>query len=218
MRNKPDVKNLRPNLRVMESTPHRKIKTRNKERTKTKILKAVGEIIEQAGIERVTIANVSRKAGVNKILLYRYFGNIGGLVKQYYLGRLTGPVAVSDTTETAKVPAQSELKPLAQTLLDMLDDLNSDHAINSLFKLEFQTRQDFLPLALAEQVAQALGKAKRKAGNQDAGALAALLCGALYFLTAIASHPYSLVGMDLQQEDSWRRIRQLVKDIAACLS
>jgi AcrR family transcriptional regulator len=56
---------------------------RNVELTKKRLIKASGEILATQGFTKFGINAVARKAGVNKALIYRYFGDMDGLVTAY---------------------------------------------------------------------------------------------------------------------------------------
>ena len=60
------------------------VKRRNKEKTMNQILLATGEIIAQQGIDSAGINAIAHKAGVNKVLIYRYFGGWNGLIEALY--------------------------------------------------------------------------------------------------------------------------------------
>lgn len=56
---------------------------RNRVETERKILDAVGCIVETDGFEKVGINAVAKKAGIAKMLIYRYFTSIDGLLAAY---------------------------------------------------------------------------------------------------------------------------------------
>lgn len=56
---------------------------RNVELTKKRLIKAAGEILATKGFTKFGINSVARQAGVNKTLIYRYFGDMDGLVSAY---------------------------------------------------------------------------------------------------------------------------------------
>lgn len=58
---------------------------KNKEHTKRRLLDAVGDIIKKNGIGGLGVNKVAKKAGVSKILIYRYFGDFEQLIKTYIL-------------------------------------------------------------------------------------------------------------------------------------
>ncbi|WP_236974163.1 TetR/AcrR family transcriptional regulator [Membranihabitans maritimus] len=60
---------------------------RNKERTKLKLINAVGEVIRTQGYTKLGVNNIAKTAGVSKKLIYRYFGSADDLVATYVRSR-----------------------------------------------------------------------------------------------------------------------------------
>ena len=56
---------------------------KDKEITKRNLINAVGEIINTSGFNKVKISKVAKSAGVDRKLIYRYFGNLNNLVEAY---------------------------------------------------------------------------------------------------------------------------------------
>jgi AcrR family transcriptional regulator len=56
---------------------------KNKEETKKRLINAVGEILKNEGYSALGVNNIARKSGVNKGLIYRYFGKLDYLVETY---------------------------------------------------------------------------------------------------------------------------------------
>jgi len=56
---------------------------KNKEETKKRLVNAVGEILKNEGYSALGVNNIARKSGVNKGLIYRYFGKLDYLVETY---------------------------------------------------------------------------------------------------------------------------------------
>jgi AcrR family transcriptional regulator len=56
---------------------------RNKERTKLKLIDAVGEIIQTQGYTKLGVNNIAATAGVSKKLIYRYFETTDKLIETY---------------------------------------------------------------------------------------------------------------------------------------
>lgn len=57
--------------------------TRNKERTKEKIITATATVFKEKGYTGLTIANITKEAGVNHTLVSKYFGSLDNLVEEY---------------------------------------------------------------------------------------------------------------------------------------
>lgn len=56
---------------------------KNKEATKETLLKAVEELVIEEGFEKLGVNAVASRAGVSKMLIYRYFDSLDGLIAAY---------------------------------------------------------------------------------------------------------------------------------------
>ncbi|MFP8892248.1 TetR/AcrR family transcriptional regulator [Chryseobacterium sp. EZn1] len=56
---------------------------RNKERSKKKFLDAVGKILRTKGYTALKVNSIAAAAGVDKKMIYSYFGGIDGLIDEY---------------------------------------------------------------------------------------------------------------------------------------
>jgi len=56
---------------------------RNSEKTRYKIMNALEELITREGFTSVGVNAVAREAGVDKVLIYRYFGSMEGLLRTF---------------------------------------------------------------------------------------------------------------------------------------
>ena len=59
------------------------LKIRDREETKKRILEAVGSILERKGFNNIGINNIAREAGIDKVLIYRYFGGLPELLHEF---------------------------------------------------------------------------------------------------------------------------------------
>lgn len=55
----------------------------NREQTRQKILLAVGELLAKDGFKKFGVNTLARQAGVDKVLIYRYFGGLPGLLRSF---------------------------------------------------------------------------------------------------------------------------------------
>ncbi len=56
---------------------------KSRQNTERKILKAVEEILLNKGFSTIGVNAIARAAGCDKVLIYRYFGNLEGLLKEF---------------------------------------------------------------------------------------------------------------------------------------
>ena len=62
---------------------------KNRQATEMALIKAVNDIIEESGFEGLGINAVAAKAKVSKMLIYRYFNSLDGLIAAYILNKTT---------------------------------------------------------------------------------------------------------------------------------
>lgn len=56
-----------------------------KEETKEKLIKAVGSVLQSEGHSGLKLTKIAAKAGVDKALIYRYFGDLDNLIEIFLL-------------------------------------------------------------------------------------------------------------------------------------
>ena len=65
---------------------------RDRDVTEQRMLKAVGEMIRRDGFEKLGVNAVAAHCGVSKILIYRYFGSLDGLLAAYIRSTISGSI------------------------------------------------------------------------------------------------------------------------------
>jgi AcrR family transcriptional regulator len=58
-------------------------KADRRERTRAKLIKAVGKVLAESGFRGLGVNKVAKEAGVDKVLVYRYFGGLPELVDAF---------------------------------------------------------------------------------------------------------------------------------------
>lgn len=64
-------------------TKKQELKIRDKQITSRRLISAVGSILGREGFKGVGVNSVAREAGVDKVLIYRYFGGLQGLMAAF---------------------------------------------------------------------------------------------------------------------------------------
>ena len=191
-----------------------KVKKRDRERTKGKILKAVGEVIEKYGTEKVGVNLIARTAGVNKVLIYRYFESIDGLMEQYVKsGEYATPTGDEFIDNLEFVEEGNRRKVLANIILTFLHDLRERKATRDLLRWEIGTGKSMLSDARNNVVTRILSKIGEIPNLEDTPALVSFLTGGIYYLTISADYRESVADLNLQTEDGWHRIENVIEKI-----
>ncbi len=97
---------------------------RDREETKTKILQAVGQVLATSGFQGLGINAIARAAGVDKVLIYRYFQDVPTLLKTFaqsgeYVGSLERVLA--QVPEAQLQDWRSALVMFVMTYAQLLD-------------------------------------------------------------------------------------------------
>jgi AcrR family transcriptional regulator len=159
-----------------------KIKKRDRERTKGKILKAVGEVIEQYGTDKVGVNLIARTAGVNKVLIYRYFESVDGLMEEYIKSGEYTSTTGDDYIENIE-PVQPEERGKAMTalMLTFLHDLRERKATRDILRWEIGTGKSVLSDAKNNVANRLLEKIGDLPNFKDTSALMAFLTAGIYY-------------------------------------
>lgn len=107
---------------------------RSRSRTEDKFLNAVLELVADEGCGALGVNAVAQRAGADKVLIYRYFGNLNGLLgrvaesRQWLpsLGKLSSSLTLQEDA-----PATGTLHQLARSLTH---HIRSDKATNQILR------------------------------------------------------------------------------------
>ncbi|MGJ1195062.1 TetR/AcrR family transcriptional regulator [Sphingobacterium spiritivorum] len=108
---------------------------RNKERTKAKLINAVGEIIQSEGNSTLGINNIAFHADLDKKLIYRYFSNINNLLEAYMMTKDYWKDFEINIRELFK-EQKNEKEVMATLLENLFTDLISDTSKQKILLLE----------------------------------------------------------------------------------
>ena len=182
------------------------LKRRDRNRTKIKILLAVREVIEQHGPEKVGINLVAKTSGYHKVLIYRYFHNIDGLIDEYILFVLR-----TSTHFRQQADAQGSFNQiLKKKLMNMVFALRDDIHLRVLLKWEMKFGKAILRKAYAESFQQMLQQQIKLPAHRDIEGMIALLCSGIYYLVVIEEYNGNIMNLDLSCDENWKRIESLI--------
>ena len=124
---------------------------KDKNRTMQRLVAAVGSVIREQGFGAVGVNAVARKAGVDKVLLYRYFGNLETLLKEYVSASDYYKTAASTVSPSIDRLSRREIQNLgSQILLGQLRCLRESPDLQEIYRWELSTDNP-VTRSLAEQ-------------------------------------------------------------------
>lgn len=196
-------------------------KKRNRVATIQRIVDALEQILLDEGMPGVGVNAIAKKADISKVLIYRYFGSLEGLV-EYYIRR--GQLVTHLTPDWLK-----KLQPVHATdlpsfwsvqTIQLFRQLRQSRAAREILKLSVKETDH-----LAEVVSRSLDAELTMFVNQlasikgvDHQAIAAVIFGALSYQTIQAQLNRPVIGLDMRSEAGWQRMEEAVRVIYHALN
>lgn len=195
---------------------------RNKEKTRLKLLNAVGEIIKTEGYKGLGVNNIAAKAKADKKLIYLYFENVDKLVETYVRQKDYWSAFSEGIQGLIEANQGNFGEELASQIL--VDQFN--------FFLDAEEMQKVILWEISEknELMREIADAREVLGNElfkltdphfggtdvDIRAIQALLIGGIYYLILhTKSNGSTFCGLDINELPDQKRIikslRQIVK-------
>jgi len=197
---------------VTKSRPRRspqKPEPRNRDATRDRILAAVGALLAREGFSALGVNAVSREAGVDKVLIYRYFGGIEALLDTWgreVLGRAdprpgadpATPASVAERAAAALLAFARAAREDPQALEVMRWELVEDNALTRrLAELrESAGIADLARIGIDDEQARAV----------DLPAVAAVLSAGLLHIALRARTAPRWLGIPIRTKQGWARL------------
>jgi len=192
---------------------------RDKEETKAKILATVGKLLAESGFRQLGVNAIAREAGVDKVLIYRYFENLPTLLKTF--GRegnywLTVEELVGDESS---IQAESLDEWMDVLLLRFLRDLQQRTITQEILRWELLEGNE-----LTQELAQVrdhmaiaslrfLSQKYTFPPDKDIPAMSAILIAGIVYLVLRAKVNPTFLGIDFSSPSGWQRIEAAISSL-----
>ncbi len=93
---------------------------RRKEQSKEDIRQAAAELFAQFGIERVSMAEIARKAGVSQATIYNNFGSKDALVREFESAAVAGLIEAVEQALAPEMPFAEKIRALTALIGGMI--------------------------------------------------------------------------------------------------
>jgi AcrR family transcriptional regulator len=200
-------------------------RSRDRAETERRILAAVGETLAQAGFRALGVNAVAQRAGVDKVLIYRYFGGLPDLLAAYAehgdfwygVEEIAGPGREPPAHDT--IAGWMELAFRRHVAW-----LRARPVTLEIMVWETVERNDLTAALAAVREARGLAIMQRIAArfdlpeHLDLAALVALFAAATNYLLIRARFIRQFQGLDLRREDEWERIFAMIGRAAEALT
>jgi len=179
---------------------------RDAEATRARLVEAAAAILAQTGIEGLGVNALAQAAGVDKVLIYRYFGGMDGV-----FDALGGKIDlwIGEALAQTQPPGGSYSEAMTVLLIAYLRALRGNPALRSLLLTQSGPAADRLADARSKAIGRWFASVRDKAGDPapgvDAPAVNAILLAAVQQL-ALREAMGEANGLDLADEKTWARI------------
>lgn len=184
------------------------ITERDREATEKRLIDTIGKMITEEGFEKIGINAVAAQSGVSKILIYRYFGSVEGLMTAYIRQHDFWINFPNETPEREEVP--SFLKKMFR---EQIGQLRSDPTLKRLYRWELSGNNEMI-VKLREQRERIgtdfVGKLSRLTSypQEEMAAMATILNTSITYLVMLEEFCPFYNGIPLNTDSGWEQIYQ----------
>jgi len=194
------------------------IKPRDSTATRKLLIQAVGELMAQRGIAALGVNAVARQAGVDKVLIYRYFDGLPGLIEAYAKEGDFWPtieefcggdmeaflqLPYSDRAVQAAINFLRAIRrrPITQEILAW-EMVETNELTCELDKVREERSMQLMPLLMdPEQL------------SRHTLATSAIIGAAVNYLCSRSRHIRYFNGIDLQSESGWKQLEETIEHL-----
>jgi AcrR family transcriptional regulator len=196
---------------------------RDRAATEARILAAVGEVLARDGFGAIGVNAVAKQAGVDKVLIYRYWGGLPELLATWgrsgqFWPRIDELLGGDQVAFQALPPAER----YARFMEHFIDGLRARPLTLEILAAEVVERNDLTAIletereAWGEQASRLLGGADFAARPELQGLTILLVSGVQYLL--VRSRRIRIFGgIDIRSDEGWLALKAAVRQMALAL-
>jgi AcrR family transcriptional regulator len=185
--------------------------TRDSESTQNLIIEALGRILTEKGFTGVGINAVAREAGVDKVLIYRYFGSMEGLLRAFRDRKELCPNVVDVLDE---FPEGTPLSVLVKRLLLKSGKAFRESTLAQELARWELTEKNPLTVAFSRSMEQSELKSLKERGvdpDPETVTAVVLLLSGIHYLTLRQSIKNPILDIDLGDPETVERVERVVQ-------
>ena len=195
-------------------------KLRDKERTKVKMIQAVGKVLLKKGYTGLNASSIAKEAGIDKSLVWTYFGSLDNLVEEYIAQRDFWKYKAADSINnmlTFKDGIKAEY--MSGLLQFQFQSLLDDEILQRIMLWGISEKKDFLRHIsderelIGEEVFKIVDPQFKDSNIDIRGILAILVAGIYYLVLHGKTNGSLFCGIDLNTADGEDRIKESISQI-----
>lgn len=195
-------------------------KLRDKERTKVKMIQAVGKVLLKKGYTGLNASSIAKEAGIDKSLVWTYFGSLDNLVEEYIAQRDFWKYKAADSINnmlTFKDGIKAEY--MSGLLQFQFQSLLDDEILQRIMLWGISEKKDFLRHIsderelIGEEVFKIVDPQFKNSDIDIRGILAIIVAGIYYLVLHGKTNGSLFCGIDLNTADGEIRIKESISQI-----
>jgi len=211
-------------LYFMAGQKIRKMSNKRQE-TSERLIKAVGDLVAEQGFASAGVNAIARQAGVDKVLIYRYFDGLDGLYTAFAQSADFWP-SVSEILGDKEDYEQLKKRPFAEIMAEVfrryIRAIRSRPTTQEILAWETVERNS-LTIELEkvrERMALDLMAHMQtiNAPEADWQAITNIFTGAIHYLIIRGRKIKSFSGMDIRDDEEWERMVSAIETLCHAVS
>lgn len=192
---------------------------RDKAETKARILAAVGKLLAESGFNKLGVNAIAREAGVDKVLIYRYFENLPSLLQTFAKEGDYWVSAEALIGDKSTVDAESLADWMIYLLMRFWDDLKERPITQEILRWELLEANELTRELANVRDLTALKSLKfleqtcSFPTDRDIPAISAVLVGGLIYLMLRTKVSDTFMGIDFSSDSGWERIEAAIASL-----
>jgi AcrR family transcriptional regulator len=192
---------------------------RDKEETKTRIVAAVGRQLSRAGFRDLGVNSIAKEAGVDKVLIYRYFGGLPELLTAYANEGDYWPTSAELIGDPTTVQAESVADWLVYILTKVQMAIRKRPITLEILRWEIVDHNELtnqfaeIRTRVANECIAFINQQYPFPPELDVLALGTFVLSGVIYITLRTDANPTYLGMDFSTEEGWDRINKLVTSI-----
>jgi AcrR family transcriptional regulator len=194
------------------------LKIRDKNITCRRLISAVGSILAKKGFKGVGVNAVAREAGVDKVLIYRYFGGLEGLIAAFGKEGDFWPSALElaggDLQKFSQMPLEERLSRFGSNYFQALKKRPVTLAVMAWEMIEPNGLTEELERVREESIMEFFKMFFTKDEiHFDLQAVMMLIGAGISYLVIRSKHIDFYGGLELNSDQGWERLEDAFENI-----
>ena len=179
---------------------------RDREATEKRLIDTIGQMVAEQGFEKIGINAVATQSGVSKILIYRYFGSVEGLMAAYirkYDFWLNFPL---------EIPSKEDLPEFVKAMFKtQIEQLRSNPTLRMLHRWELSCNNEIVGklrqqreqtgYRIVEIASQLMGYAK-----EEMAVMASVVTASITYLVMLGEFCPVYNGIAISEDAGWEQM------------